>query len=65
MICYDPLFATMKRLGISSYRLEKLGFSRSTYYAMKRNQSVSTHTIDQLCRLLHCSVSEIMEYREE
>lgn len=65
MISYEPLFRTMKAKGISSYRLQKSGFPRSTYYAMKQGKSVSTNTINLLCKLLQCRVSDIMEYVEE
>ena len=64
MISYEPLFRTMQERGISSYRLEKMGFSRATYYAIRNGQSVSTNTIDQLCTLLHCTVGEVMEFIE-
>ena len=62
MISYEPLFLTMKEKKISSYRLEKMGFARSTYYALKNGKSVSTNTIDQLCTLLQCEVSDIMKF---
>ena len=62
MISYEPLFQTMKEKNISSYRLEKMGFARSTYYAMKNGKSVSTNTIDQLCTLLQCEVSDIIRF---
>ena len=62
MISYEPLFLTLKEKQISSYRLEKMGFARSTYYAMKNGKSVSTNTIDQLCTLLQCEVSDIMKF---
>ncbi len=62
MISYEPLFLTLKEKQISSYRLEKMGFARSTYYAMKNGKSVSTNTIDQLCALLQCEVSDIMKF---
>ena len=64
MISYEPLFRTMEKRGISSYRLEKMGFSRATYYAIKSSQSVSTNTIDRLCTLLHCRVEDVMEHIE-
>ncbi len=38
----------MKEKGISSYRLEQMGFSRATYYSIKQGNSVSTNTIDRL-----------------
>lgn len=65
LISYAPLFKTMKEKHISTYRLEKLGFSRATYYSIYKGNSVSTNTINQLCKLLKCSVSEIIEYIDD
>lgn len=65
MISYKPLFRTMEERGITSYRLMKLGFPRSTYYAMKHGENISSHTVNQLCKILKCNVSDIMEYIEE
>ena len=65
MISYEPLFKTMKRKGITSYRLQKEGFSRATFYSIKQGNSISTNTVDPLCRLLKCNVYDIMEYRED
>lgn len=62
MISYEPLFETMKEKGITSYRLIKMGFPQSNYYAIKRGENISTHTVDQLCRLLSCNVADIMRY---
>lgn len=65
MISFAPLFKTMKEKNISSYRLEKLGFSRATYYSIQQGNSISTNTVNQLCKLLKCEVSDIMEFIEE
>lgn len=65
MISYKPLFDTMRAKGITGYRLAKMGFPQSNYYALKRGENVSTHTINQLCQILGCKVSDIMEYIEE
>ena len=65
MISYEPLFQTMKEKGITSYRLGKMGFPLPNYYAMKRGENISTHTLDQLCRLLQCKVEDILEYLDE
>lgn len=65
MISYEPLFKTMKDRGISSYRLGKLGFPPSNYYAMKRGENISTHTLNQLCKVLKCRVEDILEYVED
>ena len=65
MIVYRKLWEKMKEAGITQYRLQEEGFSNSTITRLKRDQTVSTETIDRLCRLLQCDVGEIMEYREE
>lgn len=66
MISYDKLWNTMKRNGITQYALIKqYGISPAQITRLKRNESVSTHTIDVFCSILHCSVSDIMEFIEE
>lgn len=65
MISYAPLFRTMKDRHITSYRLEKMGFSRATYYSIQKGNSISTNTINQLCRLLKCNVIDVIEYIDE
>lgn len=41
------------------------GCPLSNFYAMKHGDNVSTHTINQLCRLLQCRVQDVMEYIDE
>lgn len=66
MISYDNLWNTMKERGITQYALiKKYGVSPAQITRLKRNESVSTHTIDTFCRILKCKVSDIMEYIEE
>lgn len=65
MITYEPLKRTMKERGISSYKLAKCGFSRATYYSIQKGNSISTNTIDQLCKILKCSVSDVIEFVDE
>lgn len=52
MINYEPLFKTMKERKITSYRLGKMGFPLSNYYAMKRGENISTHTLNQSIDIL-------------
>jgi len=65
VISFEPLFKTMKVKGISSYRLGKMGFPLSNYYAMKRGENISTHTLNTLCKLLQCKVEDVLEYIED
>lgn len=65
MISYEPLMRTMRKRGISSYQLEKLGFSRATYYSIRHGNSISTNTVNQLCKILKCGVSDVIEFIDE
>lgn len=65
VISYDPLFKTMSQKNITSYALFKKGFSKATYYSIRKGNSISTNTVNQLCRLLNCSVSDVIEYIED
>lgn len=63
MISYDNLWNVMKVKGISQYALiKRYHISPGQITRLKRNESVSTHTIDMFCRILNCKVSDIMEY---
>ena len=63
MISYDRLWETMRVRGVSQYALIKQhGVSPAQITRLKRNESVSTHTIEMFCRILDCQVSDIMEY---
>ena len=66
MIKYDNLWKTMQDKGVSQYALIKTyKISPAQITRLKRNESVSTHTIDTFCKILDCSVSDIMEYIKE
>ena len=66
MISYDPLWSTMKKVDASTYTLQvKGGISSSTIRRLKAGESVSTNTLDALCKILHCSVQDIIEFIPE
>lgn len=69
MISYNPLWATMKRQNITTYYLRNKGgdynISGSTILRLQAGESVSTNTIDALCKLLNCRVSDIIEFENE
>lgn len=63
MISYDRLWDTMKEKGITQYALiKKYKISPGQITRMKRNESISTHTVDTFCKILQCDVSDIMRY---
>ena len=66
MISYDNLWSVMNDRGITQYALiHQYHISPGQITRLKRNESVSTHTIEVFCKILHCQVGDIMEYRED
>ena len=66
MISYDRLWITMRSQSVTQYKLiHTFNVSPAQITRLKRNESVSTHTIDMLCRILKCKVEDIMEYIPE
>jgi len=66
MIVYDRLWQTMKERQISQYKLIKeYGYSPGQLNRLRKNQSVSVYTLDTLCRILSCELSDIAEYRPD
>ena len=69
MISYTPLWDTMKKKGITTYTLRNKGnlynISGSTIRRLKAGESVSTNTLNSLCKILQCSIPDIIEYIEE
>ena len=63
MISYEGLWQVMKQKGVSQYALiKKYRVSPGQITRLKRNESVSTHTIELFCRILQCDVGDIMKY---
>ena len=66
MISFDPLWDTMKRKGVSQYKLLKdYHFSAGQLNRLRRNCNVNTYTLNQLCKILDCKIEDIAVYLEE
>ena len=66
MISYDPLWKTLERKGVTTYDLiYKQGVNANTLHRIKHGEAVTTKTLDELCFILKCTVSEIIEYQED
>ena len=63
MISYAPLYETLKRKNISTYKLiNTYGISRSLIHRLKHNKPISTVTLNDLCTFLDCGVEDILVY---
>ena len=63
MISYEPFYRTMKKKGITTYRLiNDYNISRSLLDRLKHNKPISTVTLNDLCIILDCRVEDILVY---
>lgn len=66
MIVYDKLWLTMKEKGISQYALiKKYKISTGQLDRLRKNDNVSTHTLNLLCTILDCKIEDIAEFKAE
>ena len=66
MIVFDRLWETMKKRGISQYKLIKVyGISTGQLDRLRKNGNVNTFTLSQLCRILNCRLEDIAEYIDD
>ena len=63
VIKFDKLWVTMVDKGVTTYRLrEKCGIDRKTIRRLRANENMETKTLNKLCSVLNCSLSDIAEY---
>ena len=63
MIVYDKLWKTMQLKGVSQYKLIRVyGISTGQLDRLRKNDNVSTYTLNSLCKILDCNLSDIAEY---
>lgn len=66
MIVYDRLWETMKKKGISQYKLIRdYKVSSGQLDRLRKNENVSTYTLNTLCAILNCGLDEIARYRKD
>ena len=66
MIVYDRLWNTLKERGISQYSLIKdYHVSTGQLDRLRKNGSVSTYTLNQICEIIGCRLEDIAEYKKE
>ena len=65
MIVFDKLWNELKSKGISQYKLiREYGISTGQLDRLRKNGNVNTHTLDTLCAILDCELSDIAEYKK-
>ncbi len=63
MISFEPFFNTLIKKNITEYNLiYKQGVHSNTIYRMKKNKPITTKTLDTLCLILDCDITDIIKY---
>ena len=63
---FEKLFSLMKKRGLSTYRIRQENIiSQSALTALSNDRSVTTDTINKLCKALNCQPGDIMEYVDD
>lgn len=66
MISYDPLWDTLKKKNITTYSLiTRHNISSATIDRIKKGGGITTAKLDDLCRILQCKISDIIEYKPD
>ena len=66
MILYDKLWLTLKAKQISQYKLLKeYHISSGQLDRLRKNENVSTFTLNRLCEILDCDLFDIVEYKKD
>lgn len=62
-VCYDRLFHMMIDRKISNGQLKNMtGVSANIITRLKRDEYISTESIEKICSALNCGVDDILEF---
>lgn len=63
MISYDPFWQTLHRKNISTYKLiYEYGILPDTTQRLRSEKTITTKTLNTLCSVLCCQISDILVY---
>ena len=66
MFSYDPLWETMRRKDITQYQLIKdYHISTGILDSLRKNRSITMHTLDALCQILDCTANDIVHFESD
>lgn len=61
-VSYQKLFSMLDDRNLKKYFLRQNGINPKVVDALSKNKNVNVSTIMELCKLLNCQPSDIMEY---
>ena len=64
MLDYSPMWETMKKKGITQYRLLKSGIDNKTLDAIKKGNNITMLTLEKICNILECTPNEVIRFQK-
>ena len=64
LIDYGPLWETMKRKGMSQYRLLQEGVDNKTLDSLKKNKNITMLTLEKICSIVGCQPGDVVRFIE-
>lgn len=64
LIDYGPLWETMKRKGVSQYRLLQEGVDNKTLDSLKKNKNITMLTLEKICAIVGCQPGDVVRFIE-
>lgn len=62
MISYAPFWNTMRKRGMTQYRLIRdYGIDCALLYRLRHNMYTTLYTVEWLCQILDCRVEDVVE----
>lgn len=66
MIKYDKFWITLEKRGMTQYNLiNKYSISKSLLHRLRKNEGISTNTINNLCNILDCEIEDIATHYKD
>ncbi len=66
MFDYSPLWETIRKKELSQYQLIKeYNISTGTLDSLRKNKSITMHTLDNLCQILDCTPNDIVKIEKD
>ena len=60
MFSFEPLWQTMKKKNMTTYRLIQSGIDKHTIFNLQHNKNVTIVTLERLCKILDCAIEDIV-----
>ena len=64
MLDYSPMWETMKRKGITQYRLLKSGIANKPLDAIKKGNNITMLTLEKICNILECTPNDVVRFEK-